>query len=222
VDRITVVINFDKHWDYAPAQPSVITCAKWGYFAVYPGVDANEKPLERTALADSYVQFGGRENNLAYAVWHPGGLSPKAQERHPGFSAYAEKSGQRTAPTPQQALSNDPGSITAQIQRIRESIPPGATGWNAYVTCDRDFMKRNFTPWGDGYFDPDVGIAGIVECLQALRAQRFNLIGFDITGLPDVNGTTASKATFTKTDAADLADQQIVTLWKAASEFIAA
>lgn len=62
----------------------------------------------------------------------------------------------------------------------------------AYVTVDRDFMKGSYTPYGDGENNPDKARNIVKYTLEKLASADIRLMGFDITGLPCVTGSSVS------------------------------
>jgi hypothetical protein len=74
---------------------------------------------------------------------------------------------------------------------LDENIIGNLSDTDVYISIDRDIMKRSCTYWGDGLFDPCQIRLTVEKMLHHLRAEKANLVGLDIVGLPEKNCTTA-------------------------------
>lgn len=74
---------------------------------------------------------------------------------------------------------------------LDETIVGNLSDTDVYISIDRDIMKRSCTYWGDGLFDPSQIRSTVENMLKYLKTKKANLVGFDITGLPEKNCTTA-------------------------------
>lgn len=78
---------------------------------------------------------------------------------------------------------------------LDESIIGNLSDTDVYLSIDRDIMKRSCTYWGDGLFDHCQIRLTVEKLLKHLRTKKANLVGLDITGLPEKNCITAFPST---------------------------
>lgn len=74
---------------------------------------------------------------------------------------------------------------------LDESMIGNLSDTDVYISIDRDIMKRSCTYWGDGLFDPCQIRLTAEKLVKHLRTKKANLVGLDITGLPEKNCDTA-------------------------------
>jgi hypothetical protein len=189
--RAMLVVNFDNHPDYGGDTTSPSTCQNWGCF-----VSKTVPNVYAYPIADAYVRFGANDPQAnptwSRGQWHQassGGGMVDIDSTH--------------AATLQQQLDTV----------IRTISPGGAANLDAYVSLDRDVLKRNFTQYNDGPFPAADGIAGVEACLAHLVHTGVRIVGFDICGLPTFPGATKDAVDFKVPDAMALAKTQVTGLW---------
>lgn len=191
--RAMLVINFDNHPDYGGDTTSPVTCQNWGCF-----VSKTVQNVYANPIADAYVRFGANDPQAnptwGRGEWHQANLAGGMVDINPNYTA----------------------TLQAQLNTVIGIISPGApANVDAYVSLDRDVLKRSFTQYNDGPFPAAAGIAGVETCLAHLVGVGARIVGFDICGLPTFPGATRdpTAAGFTTPDAMTLAGTQITDLW---------
>jgi hypothetical protein len=203
-ERAMIVINFDAHTDYgASSSVSPITCQSWGRF-----VSNTMNGIYQYPLADAYVRFGKVLATEATATWSHGEWHKSDANSLLEGIDYDRQSGD---------------ALGAQLDAVCTAVAKatGKDGVDAYVSLDRDLLQRSFSQYSDGPFPPDAGINGVKHCLSHLAGKQVRIVGFDVTGLPTYPGSVRPSAKaqgeFTVANAIELADQQIVELWRHAA-----
>jgi len=192
-NRAMLVINFDNHPDYGGDTNVPITCQNWGCF-----VSNNVANVYNHQISDAYVRFGANNPQNPNPDWSHG----QWHQANQGGMIDIDP--------------NHNSTLEAQINTVIAAISPGgAANVDAYVSLDRDVLKRSYTQYGDGPFAPANGVQGVKDCLTHLVAVGAHLAGVDICGLPTYPGASADHmgGQFTVTDATALAGNQIVDLW---------
>jgi len=194
--RAMLVVNFDNHPDYGGDTTSPSTCQNWGGF-----VSKTVPNVYAYPIADAYVRFGSNDPQAAnptwgYGQWHRANSGGGMVDIDPNHTA----------------------TLQTQLDTVIAIISPGgAANLDAYVSLDRDVLKRNFTQYDDGPFPAAAGIAGVEACLTHLVQAGVHIVGFDICGLPTFPGATkdptAKAGGFTVKDAMTLAQTQVTGLW---------
>jgi hypothetical protein len=182
------IVNFDAHEDFGTqVTPRSFRCDNWGIFSVraVAGVYANP-------LANAYACFANKG---------AGGAAP-----NPPFSNSFVC---RRPPAPVGRLPLAGATVAEQTTALLGLLGAGAPpGIAVYVTVDRDSMQSSYTDYDDGPYTQAALHAAAQECLQTLRAAGVTLAGFDVCGLPTLNGRGAQRLTPAERQAQALADLQ--------------
>jgi hypothetical protein len=177
-----IVINFDAHTDYSSSPPNVasLRCDNWGSFTVRtPAAYANP-------IADVYVMMGNKVQGLAPP--NPLWSNTSARFRVPVPAAGVPAAVQPVAGA----------TITAQVQELINKLNGYAvamnggpwTGYDVYVTVDRDVQQSNYTDYGDGAYTVAAVWQAVHDCLTELHSNHVAFRGFDLCGLPTYAGTS--------------------------------
>jgi len=192
--RAMLVVNFDNHPDYGGDTTSPSTCQNWGCF-----VSKTVQNVYAYPIADAYVRLGANDP-LANPSWSRG-------------QWHLANSGGGMVDID----STHASTLEAQLDTVIGTISPPSRGGpanvDAYVSLDRDVLKRNFTQYNDGPFPAADGIAGVETCLSHLVRTGVHIVGFDICGLPTFPGATKDAVDFKVPDAMALAKTQVTDLW---------
>lgn len=165
-----VVINFDAHPDLAKCGTD-LKCNNWA----------------TAILADRagyYVTVGLKGMNQPMAKFK---AKAKASSNWTECEWLPGKRGQgRVATGP-------------YVEKLLTACNVTWNGAKVYITVDRDFMLGSYTQWGDSssYFDALTGRELVANCLVVLERKQADVVGFDITGLPETTGSAKMNITDT-------------------------
>jgi hypothetical protein len=169
-----MVINFDMHEDFGGGgtlkTTSKITCGTWGQFLFSP-----------TKIADAYVVVGeckGHSQPL---------LKTKYVANH--FNVIVRQPGRTEVEG-----SSAPKNAAGVLSTIKEKVS-GFSKWSnyrVYISVDRDIAKGSFTQWGDGYHTFADVQKCVKELMEDLDTKGAKLLGFDVSGMPNISGSDRS------------------------------
>jgi hypothetical protein len=166
------VVNFDSHADAGKAKSEVVASDRWGSMLV------------------SAIHSEGYPACYLSVFNHP-----KGQGVH--FSA---KGGKGALPEkPKLGELSDKETVLekftdfwSKVQAYFEDTPIKYV----FFTIDRDVLVNSFTQWGDGAIDGNDELVALMKCAlgplnllsDSVSDNPASLIGFDITGLPEIAG----------------------------------
>jgi hypothetical protein len=75
---------------------------------------------------------------------------------------------------------------------VDESLVGDLSTTDVYVTVDRDVSQGSYTFWNDGSVSAVETRTAVQRCLQYLKSRNANLVGFDVSGLPDTAGCSTA------------------------------
>jgi len=175
-----MLITFDEHTDQQTGfSNNDIKCSNY----VVPLLTPPNK------VVDVVVHIGwdfptGSENLHGTNVFTPQTVRRKARKRDTPGRKFGNITTQPTVSTVRVGVKDN------YIEHIRKVMEEQSV-YYVYITVDRDFMKGSCTRYGDGESHPDTARLAVKDCLETIRELNCQIVGFDITGMPTGNKSTA-------------------------------
>ncbi|MDG6101726.1 hypothetical protein Daura_38305 [Dactylosporangium aurantiacum] len=187
--RAKIVVNFDAHNDIR--SNTVVTdplrCDNWGMYVLRQVGEVYPAPV-----ADVYVGIGNKQLTGA-DTWQ---------------DSFAFLAGR-----PSTKVKLGAGDMAAQLDKVIELLGDEGrktwTGYDLYLTVDRDVESSSFTDYGDGSYPPDEVWATVKAFIEAAARRRVRCAGFDICGLPTVAGSSRVSTSWRSAERIDRAIQDI-------------
>ncbi|GAA1499775.1 hypothetical protein GCM10009827_003380 [Dactylosporangium maewongense] len=191
-DRARIVVNFDAHADIQTGVPVTrpLRCDNWGLYVLRPIGDVYPQ-----AAADTYVGIGNNTgsptpwgDSFAFARWGTLTKTPLG-----------------------------PGDMATQLDAVITLLDRQQqwSGYDLYISVDRDIESSSFTDYGDGRYTPNDVWARVADFIRAAQARGVRCVGFDICGLPTVNGRSRISDDWSEEQRIDRALEDIVAFTEA-------
>jgi len=165
------VINFDFHQDFGSFNMPHTGSDRWG-----------------RVLLDTIASLGFPACYLSIFN-DPGTDSAFACRTPSAYKKYKRKAEEKKAAKAKRPIHD----ALEFLSRVKESRFGGEPIGYVFVTIDRDVLQNSYTQWGDGAIQ-NIGklseellslLKGLGVCQEKAKPGQAELIGFDVTGLPE-------------------------------------
>jgi hypothetical protein len=199
-----LVLNFDAHYDYGSSGSDSIHCSTWAVKLFEPC-----GALVAARLATAYASIGvlrNREQVKPSGDFATSVLTNKGQDKVQNLLTSSTETQRGT-------------SVSGLLDAIEKKAGLNGMQYSVYVTYDRDISQVSCTPYKDGQHEPEHAQLAVLNMLMELKSRGCELVGFDVCGLPNTDGTTTISGK-SQSDAVALAFDDIQRFTQACASFI--